>query len=147
MALMDATTKSFSETEGKVTAVWDQPGVYSGEIIKITLTVKGVKPKNTTIKFGDLSCKNVNNDISIEGASAQVALVCEHTYDWVKLNDDKHQQVCSKCQDTKPAENHDWKDSVGNPAPTCTTPGTIEYTCSVCKDTKKEDVSELGHDW
>ena len=145
VAIVDATTKSFSDTTGKITAVWDEPGVYSGEIIKITLTVKGVKPKNTTIKFGDLSCKNINDDISIEGTSAQVSLICQHTYgEWTDNQNGKHSRICSKCQDVN-TEAHDWNDGAPNPDATCTTPGTMEYNCLFCSATKTEDIKALGH--
>jgi len=143
VAIIDASTKSFSETTGKVTAAWDEAGAYSGEIIKITLKVKGVKPANTIIKFGDLSCKNVNDSLSINGSSAQVALVCDHNYsDWTKVDDNKHQQVCSKCGDIK-QDGHDWNDGDGQPS--CDQVSTVNYTCLICHATKQETINPIGH--
>lgn len=48
---------------------------------------------------------------------------------------------------TKPACVHNWV--AGTPVePTCTEEGYTEYTCSICSETKKDDVkSALGHDY
>lgn len=153
-AIIDATTKSFEETSGKVTAVWEDPGSYSGEIIKITLTVKGVAPGNTTIKFGDLSCKNGDNDISINGSSTQVALVCEHTYPkdsdgnyiYTQVGADKHQQTCTKCNTPK-VEAHTWDDGAPVSPVKCTEDGEEKYTCVICHTTKTEKITAIGHAW
>ena len=41
---------------------------------------------------------------------------------------------------------HDWVET-GRVAPTCTASGSISYKCSICQDTKTEDVDALGHDY
>ncbi len=54
---------------------------------------------------------------------------------------------------TKPGEDidpetctHDWKVTGGTKS-TCTLPGTVESTCSKCKNTKTESLPKLGHTW
>lgn len=44
---------------------------------------------------------------------------------------------------------HTWNTGVENPKATCTTGGTMTYTCKVdkCSATKTEDVDALGHNW
>jgi len=41
---------------------------------------------------------------------------------------------------------HDWQKS-DTTVPTCTLPGTLTYTCSLCSQTKTESIPALGHDW
>lgn len=150
--IVDANTKSFDSSTGKVTAVWEEAGAYTGEMIKITLIVKKAVPGNTTIKFTDASCKNINDSVSVNVSSVQIALACEHSYPkdqdgkfvYTQVGSDKHQQVCDKCG-TPNVENHTWDDGTGKPAPTCDQGGTMEYTCTTCKVTRTETVGKLGH--
>lgn len=153
-AIVDSNTKSFDADSGKVTAVWEDASAYSGEMIKITLVVKKATPGNTTITFSDAACKNENTDVTVGTNSVQIALACEHSYPkdsdgkfiYTQEGSNQHKQTCEKCGTPK-TEDHDWNDGVGKPAPTCTAPGTIEYTCLICQTTKTENVSELGHTW
>ena len=41
---------------------------------------------------------------------------------------------------------HDWKETKRTDA-TCSTPGSVEYTCSKCKKAKKETLAKLDHTW
>jgi len=41
---------------------------------------------------------------------------------------------------------HDWQKSDAT-VPTCTLPGTLTYTCSLCSQTKTETIPALGHNW
>ena len=45
-----------------------------------------------------------------------------------------------------PALGHDWAET-SRTAATCTIAGTVNYTCSVCNETKSEPLAALGHDW
>ena len=71
---------------------------------------------------------------------------------------------CSKPTDTVPQDNkqdtqktteeqpeqvcvHEWDDGVITTEPTCTAAGEKTFTCKLCKETKKEPVEALGHDW
>lgn len=54
---------------------------------------------------------------------------------------------------TKPGEDvdpdtctHDWKET-DRTAATCSTPGSVDYTCSKCQKTKKETLAKLAHTW
>ena len=42
---------------------------------------------------------------------------------------------------------HSWNEGVVTTEPTCTEPGAKTYTCSVCGETKTEEIPALGHKW
>lgn len=149
IGIIDANTKNFDPASGKLTAVWNSAGVYSGEMIKLTLTVKAAKPGNTTIKFGDLSCKNVDSDVSIAGEAVQIALICNHDYPttWTKVDGEYHEKICSKCQ-TQDKQQHTWDDGELTSPPSCTNEGEETYTCiDGCGATKTEKIKALDHSW
>lgn len=54
---------------------------------------------------------------------------------------------CTVCNYEKPAGQHTWDAGKVTTAPTCTEKGVKTFTCSVCEQTKTEDVPALGHDW
>ena len=145
----DATITNFDKTTGKMTATWEEAAAHTGEIIKIKLTVKGTKPGNTTIKFGDLSCQNEGTTVSIEGVAVQVSLICEHDWPaaWTKIDDAKHEKICSKCG-THDIQGHTWNDGETIDPPTCTEPGEEKFTCDDgCGATKTETIDALDHLW
>ena len=43
-------------------------------------------------------------------------------------------------------ENH-WDDGKITTPPTCTKTGVKQYTCTICSETKKEEIAALGHDY
>ena len=45
-----------------------------------------------------------------------------------------------------PTCDHNWVET-GRIDPTCTTAGKITYTCSICSESKEEDIEALGHLW
>ncbi|MBE6133729.1 MAG: hypothetical protein E7178_03580 [Erysipelotrichaceae bacterium] len=61
--------------------------------------------------------------------------------------------VCARCHEkivkiTKPAPGHNWTlISSSSTDPTCTTSGLKSYECSVCHETKQENVAAIGHEW
>lgn len=42
---------------------------------------------------------------------------------------------------------HDWDSGVVTTAATCTTAGVKTYTCTLCSETKTEEIAALGHSW
>lgn len=54
---------------------------------------------------------------------------------------------CTVCNYEKPAGQHTWDEGKVTTEPTCTEKGVKTFTCSVCKQTRTEDVDALGHDW
>lgn len=54
---------------------------------------------------------------------------------------------CTVCNYEKPAGQHSYGEGKVTTAPTCTEKGVKTFTCTVCKQTKTEDVDALGHDW
>ena len=137
----------YSPSEPEVGLLMMGGGTYTGTLQVITFKVKNDAPLEKVTVTGDPKGSDANGSITVKFQGASVSINCEHTYgDWTKLDDDKHQRICSKCQ-TPQTEDHDWNDGVGKPAPTCTAPGTIEYTCLICQTTKTENAGERGHAW
>lgn len=118
----------------------------SGQIFTFNFKVKADAPLGTyTIK--PTAAIGVATGTEISSTGATVTVSCQHSYgSWSERNNEVHKQTCSKCGDVK-EEPHNWDDGVGKPAPTCTEPGTIEYTCSICWATKTQSADPLDHAW
>ena len=120
------------------------PQVVSGKIFTFQFKVKSDAAFGT-YNFQTTASIGVSTGSSISATGATVTVACKHTYgEWSKVDDGKHQRICSKCQ-TPQTEEHDWNDGTPNPAADCDTPGKIEYKCLFCSATKTEDVKALGH--
>lgn len=66
--------------------------------------------------------------------------------------DEDEDGVCDVCKENMPTEEpeceHVWGEGEVTTAPTCATAGVKTYTCSVCGETKTEDVAATGeHDY
>ena len=48
---------------------------------------------------------------------------------------------------TVTAKGHTWDEGKITTEPTCTETGVKTYTCSVCEETRTEEIKALGHDW
>ena len=48
---------------------------------------------------------------------------------------------------TVTAKGHSWDEGKVTTEPTCTETGVKTYTCSVCEETRTEEIKALGHDW
>ena len=48
---------------------------------------------------------------------------------------------------TVSAKGHTWDEGKVTTEPTCTETGVKTYTCSVCEETRTEEIKALGHDW
>ena len=61
---------------------------------------------------------------------------------------------CKRCQEKKenserviPKTDHSWGEGKITKPATCTDAGVMEYTCSVCKATRTEEIEATGHEW
>lgn len=85
-----------------------------------------------------------------------------HNYDYsngivTQKQDCTHPEIttylCTRCKDAKEIETkpslggHKWQLGEITKAPTCTTAGEQQYTCTVCNQTKTEPVKATGHNW
>ena len=85
-----------------------------------------------------------------------------HNYDYsngivTQKQDCTHPEIttylCTRCKDAKEIETkpslggHKWQPGEITKAPTCTTAGEQQYTCTVCNQTKTEPVKATGHNW
>ena len=97
--------------EGVVT---QEPNCLVSGIIEYTCTVCGAK-----------DCNDLEGD-----------------HDYKDAHDaDNHYQECSVCGDKKNVEAHKWDEGVVTDTGTCVTPGSVKYTCTVCGETKTENVT------
>ena len=64
----------------------------------------------------------------------------DETYHW-------HAATCEHTEEYSDKAEHTWDEGkITNPG-SCTEPGTMLFTCTVCGATKTESVPELGHSW
>ena len=68
-----------------------------------------------------------------------------HSYRYERLDAINHNDVCKECGDTRPWP-HIWDGGVPTVAPTCTSDGSITYTC-ICGETRTEVVPKKDHDF
>ena len=91
---------------------------------------------------------------SAESAAMQTATVTVasdepvHTHDWAETwskDEADHWKTCSGC--TEPGEKaaHTWNEGEVTTEPTETTTGVKTYTCTVCDQTKTEEIPVLAH--
>ncbi len=66
-----------------------------------------------------------------------------YTYTYADAND--HKAICT-CGYSR-TDRHSWNGGSVTTAPTCTAQGVKTYTCNICKGTKTESVSALGHNY
>lgn len=66
-----------------------------------------------------------------------------HSYRYQKLDATNHNEVCKECGDTRPWP-HIWDGGVPTVPPTCSSDGSITYTC-ICGETRTEVVSKKDH--
>ena len=122
------------------------PTKLSGKIFTFNFKVKSDAVLGT-YNFKVTASIGISTGSPITATGTTITVACEHTFgNWAKLDDGKHQRICSKCT-TAETEDHDWNDGIGKPAPTCEQGGTLEYTCLICQTTKTEAVGATGHKW
>lgn len=96
------------------------------------------------------------------GVSAETG-ICGHTLTYESVGDDRHAVVCEPCGSTIRYENHTYNGGVCIVCtftcnhydckgcvvkdPTCTTSGTMEYTCQNCGDSYTETIPPSGHEY
>lgn len=124
----------------------NSPTVLSGKLFTFNFRVKdnaafGTYSINATASIG------VSTAQKIDATGTTITIGCEHTCgEWSKLDNDKHQRICSKCR-TPEIEEHDWIDGNVVTPQTCKTPGQVALTCLFCAATKTEQIPALGHEW
>ena len=125
------------------------PGAFTGTLQELTFKVKDDAPLDTVAITGvKPQGSNEGTAIVVEFEGTSITIGCEHNYgDWTKVDEDTHQQVCTKCQAVQTDE-HDWEvveDGVKKPG--CETPGELPYSCLMCSATKVEVWEATGHAW
>ena len=116
---------------GKLDATCTDTG-YSGDLL---CTACG-----ETVKTGTVIAALGHTEVTIPGEAA--------TCTKAGLSDGKKCSVCSivtKVQETVPARGHSWDDGVQTKAPTETAAGIMTYTCTICGETRTEEISPQDH--
>ena len=53
--------------------------------------------------------------------------------------------TCNVCNATREVSDHNWNEGEETTAPTCTATGVKTYTCTLCGETKTEEIAAAGH--
>ncbi|MBR4036635.1 MAG: hypothetical protein IKJ05_07915, partial [Oscillospiraceae bacterium] len=110
-----------------------------------TCTEKGVKTFTCTV-CGHTYTEEIAAKGHTEEILPAVAPDCENT----GLTEGKKCSVCGEtltAQTVVPALGHSYDNGVETTAPTCTEKGVKTFTCSVCGDTKTEEIVAKGHNY
>ena len=147
-----ASINRYDSAKNKLLLSMDESN-YSGVLGEFTFKVKEVLPVKAT--FGGAVVYNTETASQVKGTliESQIQVECNHNFagaDYIKgtgENAGLHYQECTKgCGEIK-QEEHDWMESDPNPAPTCTEPGKLVFTCPYCQAKTEEDIPALGHAW
>ncbi len=109
--------------------------------------------------FGEVTHKTLP-DCDTDGEDTYTCSVCEyvksvvvpatgeHSYgEWEKLDGESHKKTCTTC-DSDPdvvTEKHIWNEGTETDAPGCDTKGEKAFECTVCHETKTEDIEATGN--
>jgi hypothetical protein len=133
-------TITAGETIAKGTHVWNDGAVTT----EPTCTETGVKTYTCTV-CGETKTETIEKiDHITELKNVKEATCAEDGY--------TGDAVCTMCEQTITAGEtiakgaHVWDDGAVTTEPTCTEKGVKTYTCTVCEETKTEDIDALGHD-
>lgn len=113
----------------------------SGDIFRFTLKIKSTADLGSANVSGTPYLRNSDGTpevIEAEVKSASVTVTCKHSYD------NSCDATCNFCGETRKIT-HTWDSGKVTKDPTCTDKGTKTFTCTVCGETKKEDVKATGH--
>ena len=115
-----------------------------------TLTFEALSAAETTLTLND---KSATEAASLAGV-AQTATVTVasdepvHTHDWAETwskDEADHWKTCSGCTELAEKAAHTWNEGEVTTEPTETTTGVKTYTCTVCDQTKTEEIPVLAH--
>ena len=129
----------------------DVDSMGDGDVMVYTFKLKAGVAVGETAVFGvalTATGSSLQKDMTkVDWAAATktvTVIACEH--EWVDPTCTEP-KTCSKCGETEGSANgHTWVAGTVV-APTCTADGYTPYTCSVCSETKTDDVTTaLGHD-
>lgn len=130
-----------------------QNEISSSDVLKVNVVCphsNGSKSANNAVaptcekdgKESDLVC----NDCGATTATGSTLQATGHNYGaWTSLNDaTNHYRYCSNDNTHYESQAHTWGTPVRTTTETCSTKGVDTYTCTVCGQTKTEDVDPTG---
>lgn len=112
-------------------------------LLMAALLLTGILPVRTSGQSREGSLITQNRICSDTGETPEVS-ECQHTFGAWSEAGGGHSRVCSKCGAAESGA-HTWNDGTVTVAPTCTTGGTIAYSCTACAAAKTESVEAKGH--
>ena len=147
-----ATINKYDSDKNNLLISMDSP-TYSGVLGEITFKVKEVLP--VTKSFGGTVVYSTATASQVKGSliESQIKIECDHDFDSADYimgtGEDAgiHYQNCAKGCGAIKKEEHSWDDGKENPAPTCTDPGTLIFTCPYCQAKTEENIDAMGHKW
>ena len=105
---------------------------------------------------GDTYCKDCGEKIadggkiSAMGHTEVIDPAVEPTCTTPGKTEGKHCSVCNEvlvAQTVIPAKGHSWNEGEVTTQPTCKDKGVKTFTCTVCHNTKAEEIPAKGHEW
>ena len=133
--LLDSTLSHFKNSDRIGVFALENDKAISGKVFQLVIKVKSNAPLgsgNVTFKF-TADKKDVSKSISIK-------VQCNHKYS------NNCDTTCNSCG-AKRTITHKWNAGSVTKAATCTTTGSMKYTCTVCKTTKTEKLSKTAHSY
>ncbi len=133
-------------SDGMLVATFDDNNTYAGNLLIIKLKVKEDAPSITTSITGQVSAKNLNDNVAITVKAAEVTIGCRHNFTWENKDEEQHVGTCSICGDVK-TEKHGWGEGFNITPATCTEPGSETLECLLCHTQKTVRIDPKGHAW
>lgn len=123
----------FSSSSKDGVFAFDSNKSISGNVFQFELKVKDGASlgKSTVSATFKADSKSTSNSVSI-------TVACSHSYS------NSCDATCNSCGATR-SISHSWNSGSYSKKPTCTSSGTITYTCKVCGTTKSENASKTSH--
>ena len=126
-----ATCEHTDEVSGKSEHVWN-----SGEV--------STEPTCTTVGKKTFTCtvcgQTKTEEIAATGHSYSDEWSSDGTYHW-------HTATCEHTDEVSGKSEHVWNSGEVSTEPTCTTMGEKTFTCTVCGQTKTEEIGATGHSY
>ena len=124
-----ATCEHNDEVSGKAEHSWDDGNVTT----EPTCTEAGETTYSCTV------CDATKTEeIAATGHSFSDEWASDKTYHW-------HFATCEHKDEISGKAEHSWDDGVVTTEPTCTEAGAMTYTCTVCGETRTEEIASKGH--
>lgn len=125
--------------------VWGEPTEKTGTLAILRFqTVRENIQLSTEIQITHAEVICNGSDVPVSLTNGTVYFHCEHVFgDWTMTDETRHGRLCANCQRYFYQE-HIWDAGVVERPASHTVPGSIRYSCSICKGEKTEEIPTLS---